>query len=910
MGLHFLPRLRGRDLTRFILGFLVGFFMLAEAALALSVSPSSVQVAVGGSAAVTVSKRDGSVSVNSSDTDIATVSYEKGVATIKGKSDGSTTVTVRDKEDRKRVSVTVTASGLTVSPTSLSVAAGSTATISVKNVSGSVTVSSSNKSVATVSYASGVATVRGAAAGTATIRISDSKTSKQVAVTVTAASASLTVSPTSVTVATGSTTTVNVANASGTVTATSSNMAIATVTYASGIATIRGVAAGSATITIADQKTSKQVTATVTAASASLTVSPTSVTVATGSTATVNVTNASGTVTATSSKTTVATVTYASGVATVRGVAAGTATITIADSKTSKQVTVTVTSSTATGSYSLLAWNNLGMHCVDGVDYSMFSILPPFNVLNAQLVNKTTGKAVTSGVTLTYQSVADTRGSINTISSTKTNFWQYVQSLFPGFSPAPDVGLAGFPTPSNTPAAMSFNATNSWFEAVGIPITPMDDTNSTNYYPMVLVTAKNTSGQVLATTKVVLPVSDELDCAACHASTNSTNAAANAAKPTAGWVFDSNSVTDWKKNILRLHDEKQAGNTTYTNALAAKGLTGGLYTSAINGKPALCATCHASNAFLLDAGLQTGVTNISPLTRAIHNRHAGVTDPTSGLTLDNTSNRGACYQCHPGSTTQCLRGAMADAKDANGNVGIQCQSCHGKMSHVAQASRSGWLSEPGCQTCHHDGKRELSAVDGAGNPLTWSDARFATTANKPSSGFSLYRFSSGHGGMQCEACHGATHAEYPTAEPNDNVQSIALQGHAGTVSECTACHATVPSTTTGGPHGMHTIGSAWISSHKSAAKSGTTACAYCHGSDFRGTFLSEVKMAKSFNADGKTVGFIAGQKVGCYDCHNGPSGGALTGDTKFAARQDESTVAKWLSELWAQLTATVEGLLA
>jgi hypothetical protein len=33
------------------------------------------------------------------------------------------------------------------------------------------------------------------------------------------------------------------------------------------------------------------------------------------------------------------------------------------------------------GNYTLVAWNDLGMHCVDGADYSIFSILPPYNKL-------------------------------------------------------------------------------------------------------------------------------------------------------------------------------------------------------------------------------------------------------------------------------------------------------------------------------------------------------------------------------------------------------------------------------------------------------------------------------------------------------------------------------------------------
>jgi len=31
----------------------------------------------------------------------------------------------------------------------------------------------------------------------------------------------------------------------------------------------------------------------------------------------------------------------------------------------------------------LIGWNNLGMHCMDD-DYSVFTILPPYNVVDAQ----------------------------------------------------------------------------------------------------------------------------------------------------------------------------------------------------------------------------------------------------------------------------------------------------------------------------------------------------------------------------------------------------------------------------------------------------------------------------------------------------------------------------------------------
>ena len=516
------------------------------------------------------------------------------------------------------------------------------------------------------------------------------------------------------------------------------------------------------------------------------------------------------------------------------------------------------------GNFKLLAWNDLGMHCVDGKDYSVFSILPPYNNLHAQLVS-TSGGLVTNGVTLTYEAMADSTGSINTTSVTKTNFWSWVKSLF-GATLANDVGLKGNATTSLTPRPMTYNTTNKWFEAEGIPLTPYDDKGVKNFYPMVKVVAKDATGKVMATARTVLPVSDEMSCKSCHASTTiSTDA-----KPAAGWVNDADPEKDWKKNILRLHDEQKNTNQAFIDALKQLGFSAaGLAATAQAGKPILCAACHSSNALP-----GTGIAGITPLTQALHTQHASVKDPISQLTLDSSSNRTSCYLCHPGSETQCLRGPMGNALDASGKPAMNCQSCHGSMLAVGSNARTGWLNQPTCQSCHHDGKRELSGVTTTGTPKVWSDQRFASNANAPAAGLNLYRFSTGHGGLQCESCHGATHAEYPSSHVNDNVLSQDLQGHAGTVNECTACHATMPKTVTGGPHGMHSTGNTWISDHKDAAKAtgGATPCAYCHGADYRGTALSQVKMSRSFAVENSTKTFAAGQNVGCYDCHNGPKG--------------------------------------
>src|SRR5512140_937093 len=94
------------------------------------------------------------------------------------------------------------------------------------------------------------------------------------------------------------------------------------------------------------------------------------------------------------------------------------------------------------GAAALLGWNNLGMHCMDS-DYSVFSILPPYNTIEAHLVIN--GKLVKSGAgyTVTYQAVADPTGSINTSSVGKGNFYSYIAPLY-GANLAPDKGLAGW----------------------------------------------------------------------------------------------------------------------------------------------------------------------------------------------------------------------------------------------------------------------------------------------------------------------------------------------------------------------------------------------------------------------------------------------------------------------------------
>ena len=160
-------------------------------------------------------------------------------------------------------------------------------------------------------------------------------------------------------------------------------------------------------------------------------------------------------------------------------------------------------------------------------------------------------------------------------------------------------------------------------------------------------------------------------------------------------------------------------------------------TQLMSQRPVLCADCHASNALGM-----SGVPGVLNLSNAMHLKHSGV--------VPNTIN--GCYNCHPGPTTRCLRDVMSTEE------GMTCIICHGPMNKVAQ-NPDPWLNEPRCDSCH------TQALNNA-----------------------LYRFSTGHGGLYCEACHDSTHAIAPSRVARDGLKFFALQGSNGPLDECQVCH--------------------------------------------------------------------------------------------------------------------------
>jgi uncharacterized protein (TIGR03437 family) len=263
----------------------------------------------------------------------------------------------------------------------------------------------------------------------------------------------------------------------------------------------------------------------------------------------------------------------------------------------------------------------------------------------------------------------------------------------------------------------------------------------------------------------------------------------------------------------------------------------------------------------------------------MHLNHSSNIDPATNDILDNGTNRATCYNCHPGTHTQALRGPMARSVAADGSLQIQCQSCHGAMTALGDPARRGWMDLPNCQACHIGTAmtsggtiRLTSALTSTGTLNQTTDLTFATTPNQPTAGTSLFRFSTGHGNLQCAACHGTTHAELPSQQANDNLQAIDLTSSAGPIQECTTCHQSGVSSANAGPHGMHDVGSGWVSSHSRSVGRTPTACQPCHGADYRGTVLSRTFSARTLSIEGSTIQMFKGFQVGCYSCHNGPNG--------------------------------------
>ena len=411
--------------------------------------------------------------------------------------------------------------------------------------------------------------------------------------------------------------------------------------------------------------------------------------------------------------------------------------------------------------YVLLAWNNLGMHCISDSD-PYWILLPPANDIFAQLVKRgNPPEIVTEGVTLEY-AVEDGFG----YPEHHVRFWEFADKLL-GAALEPGVGVGGL----RVNGTMKLEEVHKAFAAPFVPVVPYPDDGGFNPYPVFTITAKNTdSGTVLASTKTVAPTSTEMGCKNCHGG---------------GWrVAGLAGFTDETSlDVLKAHD-KNSGTD-----LAEK---------ALGGDPMLCQSCHA------DPVLGTkGRPDLLSFPAAIHGWHANF--------LTNRDGMEACVACHPSrpsGPTECFRSHHAENMD--------CTHCHGTLEDHALSllkkeknegkkgaerlmtglrprtvtsideinPRTPWLNEPDCLNCH---KNYDKGALGNG---------FNTWTNGPEE---LYRLRHDEiGALMCEACHGSTHAVFPATrnkygKNRDSIQPLQYQKNDRPIgNDCTVCHTIQP----------------------------------------------------------------------------------------------------------------------
>lgn len=385
-------------------------------------------------------------------------------------------------------------------------------------------------------------------------------------------------------------------------------------------------------------------------------------------------------------------------------------------------------------------------------------------------------------------------------------------------------------------------------------------------------------------------------------------------------------------NIIRLHDAKHGTDLESNQPVACQ---------SCHYSPALDLAQFGPNN-------ENGKEHLSnkTMSNVMHSHHGQYTDlfpdmppPGTDQVARNQVLEDTCYLCHPGKKTQCLRGAMF-------NRDILCQDCHGGMLQVGNdfsrnvspdnpgafevagdyytnpdTPRTPWANEPGCQSCHtgdansnlaDDPNTVESDVDTGGNsdmirllqawrsnddnakPIVAANRRFAENEVSDANGTkqALYRVSKGHGGVFCEGCHGSTHAIWPVSPEegpfvaNDNMTSMQVQGHSGTVAECAACHEGDLGNTLDGPHGMHPIGEAGQrfvdGGHENLGEHQADECRACHGQNGEGTVLSRALADRTYVIDecksggtlcggstkkNFTVNLTKGEVITCVMCH-------------------------------------------
>ena len=400
--------------------------------------------------------------------------------------------------------------------------------------------------------------------------------------------------------------------------------------------------------------------------------------------------------------------------------------------------------------YVLLAWNNLGMHCISDSDQNWI-LLPPANDLFAQLIKRDyIPEVVTDNVAIHYEVESAFANP-----SSKVRFWEFAHILFGLPEPLPaNVGLGG----NGVSGDMRKEESTGVFEAKLIPVVPYPETGPVEYnpYPLFTISATDaTTGELLAQTRVVAPTSTEMGCRNCHGGPWKVPGVAGISDETG-------------QDVLTTHDRMSGTN---------------LKARAEAGQPVLCQSCHP-DPVLGSGGDMVNHPGLLNLPAALHGLHANY---LTGREAE------ACTYCHPNrpdGPTACLRGLHGDV--------VTCTDCHGYMedhaagllkaeqeqgkpradallAHLKMRTvdsldvvnpRVPWLNQPDCLNCHQDFEA----------PST-TDAYNVWTSGPEG----LYRIRMDElGAVPCIGCHNSPHAVWPAdngyGQNRDNIPPLQYMG--------------------------------------------------------------------------------------------------------------------------------------
>ena len=377
------------------------------------------------------------------------------------------------------------------------------------------------------------------------------------------------------------------------------------------------------------------------------------------------------------------------------------------------------------------------MHCANPT-YDEVVILPPYNTVWAQVIKRgNPPQVVVSGVTVEYRVL---NNSYSYGKQSFGQFWDNAKRLF-GIDLAKNTGLNLKDPNVHNGLSGKMTPSGDHFEAIGIPLTPINDDGSWNPYQVGQIIVKDASGQVVAQTDTTLPISDEMACGTCHGS-------------------------DPFRNILEKHDKNNG-------------------TNLVSQAPVLCTSCHGDPAL----GAQKSAAKY--LSDAVHGFHATV------------SPKPACYDCHPGKVTQCSRSLPHTSADGNcttchgdlaqvsGSIESgrtpwlsepKCATCHSGVAEVDTSSTL-YRNATGhggvyCASCH-------------------SSPHAMVPTNLVSDDYQALQYEGAKKTIgSCGACH-------PTSR-GPGVGGDFAETHGGTnprvANACVVCHTVVPTNTAQWPH--------------------------------------------------------------------------------------------------------------